>query len=177
MDTTHIIQETIEAQEFNKNLRDYLLHNFTAEGKTLTEWKRYFYITIPDDINFPIIIKLSQEIAIKYQIAARLRDEFSVQLAIQTQDRDTRYHSAYHEARAGHEAQFNKNLAADSCKSAALVAIHGLETAISHQRIIKEFWSDTCKTLTETRKLVEIMGRALAGDSYVHKDMVIKGVQ
>ena len=177
MPSEEIVKDLEEVQQFNAELREFLLNNFVVEDKTLTQWKRYFYVKIPDDINFLTIIKLTQEIAKKYQEAARLRDEFTVQLAILDQGKNSKYTNAYNNIRLEHERKYNKTLAADSCKVAATVAIHSLETAISHQKIVKEFWAETCRTLVEIRKHVEVMARALSGDSFTQRDLMFKTSQ
>lgn len=174
MAVEEIAQDLQEAQEFNGNLREFLLENFIIEDKTMTQWKRYFYVRIPEDVSFPVIIRLTQEVARKYQEASRFRDEFTVQLAILDQNKSTKYHAAFNEARTDHEVRHNKPLAAESCKSAASVAIKDVELAISNQKIIKDFWVETCRTLVEMRKHIEAMGRALAGDSWTQRDMVVR---
>ena len=66
-------------------------------------------------------------------------------------------------------------LAAESCKVAATLAVGDLENAISNQKVIHSFWVKTCDTLTEMRKLLELVGYALAGDARVQRDIVIRG--
>jgi hypothetical protein len=175
MDATEITQLISEATSFNAELREYLRTEFLIEGRTMTEWKRHFYVNIPDDINFAIIIRLTQEIARKYQEASRFRDEFNVQLAILDQGRSPRYNEAFVRAREAHDAlNTGRTLAAESCRAAANATLSDLDDAIANQRIVKDFWNETCKTLVEIRKNIEIIGRALAGDSYTQREMTIR---
>ena len=174
MEMKEITQEIQESQEFNNDLREFLAKNFLVEGKTMTEWKRHFFVKIPDEVSFPIIIRLTQEIARKYQEAARYRDEHAVQLTILDQTKIDRFNTAYNDARSSHESKHGKPLAADSCRAAASVITKDIEDAISQQKVIKDFWSNSCKTLVEIRKHVETMGRALAGDSFVQRDVIIR---
>jgi len=175
MDVTEITQPVAGATEFNAELREYLRTEFVIEGKTMTEWKRHFYVNIPDDLNFATIVRLTQEIARKYQEASRFRDEFNVQLAILDQGRAPRYNNAYVQAREAHDAlNTGRTLAAESCRAAANAALSDLDDAIANQKIVKDFWSETCKTLVEMRKNVEIIGRALAGDSYTQREMTVR---
>lgn len=175
MEITDIAQQVQEATQFNGDLRQYLMENFLVEGRTMTQWKRHFYVNIPEDMNFATIIRLTQEIATKYQEAARFRDEFSVQLAILDQSRQPRYNEAFNRIRQENSSMNNgRGLAAESCRAAANATLQDLDDAITNQTIIKNFWSETCKTLVEMRKNVEIIGRALAGDSWTQRDMVVR---
>jgi hypothetical protein len=175
MQVTEITNPAQRAQEFNGDLREYLTTNFVIEGRTMTEWKRHFFVSIPDDLNFATIVRLTQDIARKYQEASRFRDEFSVQLALLDQGRAPRYNEAYNNVRAEHDARnTGRTLAAESCRAAANAALSDLDDAIANQKIVKNFWSETCKTLVEMRKNVEIIGRALAGDSYTQREMTIR---
>lgn len=174
MDTEEITQDIQESQEFNNSLREFLASNFLVDGKTMTEWKRHFFVSVPEEVSFPIIIRLTQEIARKYQEAARYRDEHAVQLTILDQTRIDRFNTAYNDARSSHQTEHGRPLAADSCRAAASVVVRDIESAISQQKVIKDFWNDTCKTLVELRKHVETMGRALAGDSFTQRDVIIR---
>lgn len=175
MEMTDITIPVQVAQVFNRDLRTYLMENFLIEGRTMTQWKRHFYMNIPDDMNFATVVRLTQEIAKKYQEAARFRDEFTVQLAVLEQSRQPRFSEAWNNVRNQFTAENpGKTLAADSCRAAANVELQDLDAAITNQKIVKDFWTDTCKTLVEMRKNVEIIGRALAGDSWTQRDMVVR---
>ena len=175
MEVQEVTEPVREATQFNTDLRQYLLDNFLIEGKTMTEWKRHFFVAIPEEINFHTVIRLTQEIATKYQEAARFRDEFSVQLAIVEQSRQPRYNEAFNNVRNQYASENNgRTLAAESCKAAANATLQDLDDAINNQKIVKDFWNETCKTLVEMRKHVETIGRALGGDSWTQRDMVIK---
>jgi hypothetical protein len=86
-----------------------------------------------------------------------------------------KYNQVYNSVRTEHLRITKKALGVDSCKVAAQLAVRDVEDAISNQRIVKDFWTKTCETLVETRKLLEIAGRALTGDSHLNRDIVIKG--
>jgi hypothetical protein len=144
---------------------------------TLAEWKRYFYINIPEDITYQTIIDLGREIAIKYQEASYYRDLSTVTTSIIEQDMTIQYNNAYQAARIENETKFSKPLAADSCKIAATIAIKDIDDPLNVQKVIRDFWVKTCNTLVEVRKQVEILGYALAGDSRTNRDFVIKGAE
>lgn len=174
METKDVAAPLQEAQEFNDKLADFLSENFVMGGRTMTDWKRHLYVRIPEEVTYPILIKLSREITEKYQEAAKYRDEQTVQLAILEQTRGSRFNEAYTKARTASEEKFGKPLAADSCKVAASLAIKDIEDAISHQKVVQDFWKSSCVTLVEVRKNVEIMARALSGDAFAQRDMVVK---
>jgi hypothetical protein len=112
---------------------------------------------------------------VKYQRAAFFRDSQQVNLAIMEQNKAEKYHTEFQHIRIKHQEQFGKPLAAESCKSAALLAIKDIESAIGNQKVIHTFWVKTCDTLTEMRKLIELCGYALSGDSRVQRDFVVRG--
>jgi hypothetical protein len=174
METKEVAAPLPEAQEFNAKLADFLAENFIMGGRTMTDWKRHLYIKIPEEVTYPVLIKLAREVTEKYQEAAKYRDEQTVQLAILEQTKGGRYNEAYTKARRESEEKFRKPLAADSCKVAAALAVKDIEDAISHQKVVKDFWRDSCATLVEVRKHIEIMARALSGDAFAQRDMVIK---
>lgn len=169
-----IKQQVNQSQEFLNELQEYLGKSLLIEGKTMREWKRHFYIKIPDEITFPSVIILAAEVAQKYQEAASYRDEQTVQLTILEQTRADKYNEAYNKART-QSTKSGKPLAAESCKVAACLEVQEIESALSSQRVIRDFWTKTCDTLVEIRKLLETVGRALGGDAWTNRDFVVKG--
>ena len=170
-----IAKKLRETQEFCITVEKHISDNFLVEGKTMKEWKTYFKIDIPEEIVFPTVIKLGQEIWMKYQRAAYFRDSQQVQLAIMEQAKSDKYNNEYNSVRTDTQAKTGKPLAAESCKIAATLAVSDLDSAISNQRVIHNFWVKTCDTLTELRKLLELIGYALSGDARIHRDMTIRG--
>ena len=170
----NIEKDIKKTQAFCNSVNSYLQENFLIEGKTMKEWKIYFNIKIPEEINFPILIQLGQKIWQLYQRAAYFRDTQQVQLAIMEQSKADKFNTVYNNIRAETQSQTGKPLAAESCKVAATLEVKDLDNAINNQQIIHTFWVKTCTTLTELRKLLEQMGYALSGDVRIQKDFVIK---
>ncbi len=169
------IQERLkQTNEFLGGVSKFLDDNFIVEGRTLLQWKKWFKIDFPDDINFSTIIKISSSIAYKFQIAANYRDKQTVQMAILEQAKLEKYHTAYQVAQDKNKKEFNKPLAAESCRNEAILAVSDLEDAIQHQKVVKDFWVKTCNTLSEMRKLLELVGYALSTDARVNRDFVIR---
>ena len=162
------------AQEFTTQVEKYLDENFLVEGKTLRQWRAHFFIKIPDDINLGTLVDLAAQIWTKYQEAAYYRDKQHTQLAIMEQTKLDKYNEAYRDARRENEREHGKPLAAESCKVEATLAVKDLENAIRNQKVVKDFWAKSCETLTEMRKLLEIIGRALGADAYINKEFVVK---
>lgn len=168
-----------DAEEFNSKLGKYLDEAFKIvddEGNYLSirDWKKYFNVKIPENINFPILIELAIEISKKYQEAAYYRDKQNVQLAILERVRGDKYYLAYQNARESTRRESGKALAAESCKVEAILATKELEEAMNSQKIICDFWDRTCKTLTDIRKLIEIIGFALSGDAKTQRDFIVR---
>lgn len=167
-----INQKLLEAQEFLIELEKHIDKNLYIDGRTLPQWKRYFEIDIPDDVNPAVLIRLSAEIFKKYQVAANYRDRENIQMTILEQSKFERYHEAYINAQEQNKKQYGKPLAADSCKAVATVATLQIETIILNKKVIKDFWSKMCETLVELRKLLELMGYAITADSKAQRDLV-----
>jgi len=176
-DLKKIKEKTTETAEFLKELGAYLDDNFLVEGYTLSQWKKYFKIELPEDVSFPVIVEKAKEITSKYQKAAYYRDKQNVQMNILEQSESEEYGKAYNHARIENERKFNKPLAAESCKMAAADTpkVKGLKDAIATQGVIRDFWVKTCSTLVEVRKLLEQMGYALSADARLNKDFVVTG--
>jgi hypothetical protein len=121
-----------------------------------------------------VIVDLASQIFKLYQTASYFRDKQTIQMAVLEQTKSDKYNTAYNTARTENEIKFGKPLAADSCKVAATLEVKELEGAIANQKVVRDFWKKTCDTLSELRKLVELMGYALSSDSRVNKDMVVK---
>jgi len=169
-----------DTQEFLDSLGEHLDKNFRLVGTngkrhTVEQWKKYFHIEIPTEINFMTLVDLASQIFEKYQKAAFFRDKQVIQMSILEQSKSDKYNMAYQAARKETLNQFGKMLAADSCKVAANLEVKDIEDAIQNQSVTKEFWVRTCQTLTELRKLIELMCRALGSDAYMQKDIIIKG--
>ncbi|RLC02738.1 MAG: hypothetical protein DRH90_13140 [Deltaproteobacteria bacterium] len=162
-----------ETQEFTDEIESFLDNNFLVDGKTIDAWRRRLFVKIPEKLNFQSVIQLGADISAKYQLAARYRDRQAIQLAILERTKSDKYNAAYQAARKENEVKFKKPLAADSCKIAANIEVKDLENAIGNQKIIKDWWKATCDTLTEVRKLVETILRALGNDVNAEKDYVV----
>jgi len=178
VDTEQIKKTLDDSKEFLDGLSKFIDENFLIEGKTLVAWRKHFKVELPkkdEDITFHTLISISKDIIEKYQQAAYFRDKQTIQLTILEQSKFDTYHKEYQKVRTETEAKFNKPLAAESCKVHATLATMELEAALSTQKVVRDFWAKTCDTLTETRKLVEIIGFALAGDAKAQRDFVVKG--
>lgn len=180
-DTENIKGRLEDTQEFLSELNGYLDENFkiigrSGKGYSIDTWREHFVVKIPptEEITFPTLIQLSAEIFKKYQEAAFYRDKQGVQMTVLEQSKFEKYHTAYQSARNRTEKAFGKPLAAESCKVEATLATKHLEDAIANQKVIKDFWNKTCETLTELRKLIEIMSYSLSGDAKVSRDFVVR---
>lgn len=180
-ETENIKQRLDDTKEFLSELNTYLDDNFkiigrSGNGYSIDTWREHFVIKIPpsEEITFPVLVNLATEIFKKYQEAAYYRDKQGIQMTVLEQAKFEKYHTAYQTARSKNEKEFGKPLAAESCKVEATLATKHLEDAITNQRVIKDFWNKTCETLTELRKLVEIMSYALSGDAKVSRDFVVR---
>lgn len=163
-----------EAHQFNRELGEFLYKNFVINDRTIPAWKRHFHVEIPEEINFSLLIKKGAEVARKYQEATFFRERQMVQLAILEQTKTNKYHTAYNTAREAHQEKFGKNLAADSCKVVASLAIKDIEEAIANQKVVSDFWNKTCASLIEMRKHLELMGHALSAEARAGRDFVYK---
>lgn len=169
-----------DTQKFLEKLSTYLDDNFkicgvTGIGYSIEEWKVHFHVDIPDEITFPVLVNLAAEVFDKYQQAVYFRDKQMVQMSILEQTKAEKFHQSYQDARLTNEQKFGKPLAAESCKVSATLATKDLEDAVSNQKVTKDFWHKTCETLTELRKLLELMGYALSSDARVNRDFVVRG--
>lgn len=162
-----------EIKEFTDKINQHIESTFIIDGKTLKEWKRDLKVKFPEDINFHTIVELAKDIAKKFQVASYYRDRQTVYSNVLEQNKTEKYNRAYQWAQEKSRAEFGKNLAADSCKIAASIEIQDLENVINAQRVVKEFWVKSCDTLTEMRKLTELIGYALSADSRIQRDVVI----
>lgn len=163
-----------QAEEFNHRLGEFLDKNLLINNKNLRHWRRHFHVQIPEEVNFGVIIAKGAEISRKYQEAAFYRDRENIQLAILEQSRVDKYNTAYNAVRREHQEKYGKRLAAESCKTAALLEVKDIEDAISNQKVMSEFWGKTCAILTETRKHLELMGHALSAEVRVGRDFIYK---
>jgi hypothetical protein len=166
-----------ETQEFCSKVEKHLDENFLIEGKTMIAWKKHFKISIPEELNFLSLVSLAQEVMVKYQLAAFYRDSQHVTLTIMEHAKSEKYNTEFQFARTEYQKEHGRSLAAESCKVAATLAVTDLEAAIANQKVIHDFWVKTANTLTELRKLLELVARALSGDAHVQRDFVIKGGQ
>ena len=82
MERHDIGQRIQEGQEFCRELSRYANDNIVFEGKTLGQWRREFWVKIPEDMNFAALAKLSALIAAKYQHAAFYRDTQNISLVV-----------------------------------------------------------------------------------------------
>jgi hypothetical protein len=174
-DIDRIVQKFKDAQDFNYKLSEHLKESLVLDGKTPYQWKKHFKVDIPDEVNPMIILELCADVFTKYQEAAMYRDKQTMQLTILEQSKEDKYNFAFHKARKDHEEKFKKNLSAKSCEIEATLAIKDIKDAIANQKIVKDFWKSTCDTLTELRKLLEMMGFALNTDARINNEVKFYG--
>ena len=174
-DIEAITEQFNNAQSFNDNLSGYLNDNLKFGDKSPREWKKHFFVKLPSHIEFNNLVEIASEIFTKYQQASAMRDKENMQLTILEQSIKDKHNAAYQHARDEHEKKFKKGLSAKSCEVAADLAVKDLEDAISNQKVARDFWKSTCDTLTELRKLLEMMGYALSNDARVSKGFTVLG--
>lgn len=162
-------------QEFCQIVEKHIEDNFIIEGKSMVEWKRHFYIQIPENLDFHAVVMLAADLWSKCQEVARYRDAQQVQLAIMEQSKSDKYLTEYNAIRASTQAESGRPLAADSCKVHATLAVKELDGAIGNQKVVHSFWVKTYDTLTEMRKLLEIIGYAVSADLKLNQEINIRG--
>jgi len=168
-----IEQKVEDSKDFLKQVKRFVDKNFIINGKTFDEWEEYFKVKIPNNIDFTVLVHLATEVGNKFQEAAYFRDQQMVKLAILDQERSDRMIKAYNKVRLQHQEEYNKNLSAKSCEMAASLHVKSLDDAMVIQKAVKEFWTKTCVTLTETRKILEVIGYALGADVRAQKDFKV----
>lgn len=164
-----------DTSQYIEELNKYIGSHFLINDSTVLEWKKFFEVKIPDEVTFPVLIELSREIAYKFQRASYFRDISMIGMAVTEQSRFNKYHETYNDVRVETQRETGKPLAAESCKVAAIMATKAIEGTLSEQKVIKDFWVKMCDSLTEIRKLVELMGYALSSDARVQRDFVVRG--
>lgn len=162
-----------ETQELTKSIDHLVRKQIVFDGHTLDEWRRVLKVDIPSNIDVPTLIQLSIDIGKKYQTASFYRERQNFSVSILEQERAEKWKQAYDNTRAKHQQEFNKPLAAKSCEVAADLTVKEFDDAVNLQKTIQDFWNRRVSTLSELRKIVEIMSYSIGADARMQRDVNI----
>lgn len=143
--------ETIH-DSFSKLLKE----RFTINGKSMEEWREYFYVdTINVDLNPENCKTLAGQIANLYQEASYLKAVASAKLQMLEKTSETTYRERYTAIVEEWRQGGGKVPAAATLEQLAKFEQDDVYSAVSIAKVAKAFWGDILNGLHECRKTVE----------------------
>ena len=175
MEDEKIVSDLEAACKAIGSLEAHLDSTFKIDGKTRKEWRVKLHVAFPEtEMTFADVIRLGSKIANNYQVAAHYRDKQTLTIDALGRAKQDKYNESYQEILDTYVAKTGKALAQKSCEVKASVSVKDIDGAISTLKVTRDFWQKTCDTLHEARRTLEIISRAMAGESMVGRDFVVK---
>ena len=138
-------------QEYSKQFSE----RYCIQGKPMAEWRRYFKINIPPDLNPRTAIHLDMCLMGLYQEASDYKTDAELRLHSVQSTTKSLTRDKYNELLIGYKASGTKIPAAATLNTEAEAA-HGKELdSLVHIEIELIFWKGVLNSLQECRKLVE----------------------
>jgi DNA gyrase/topoisomerase IV subunit B len=173
-DTIQRLREGKKAHdEFAKRFREqYLIANKSTE-----EWKEYFKLTLPPDLNTHTCQEMDTQIMELYQEASFLKAEVEARLTAYKNTNSDRYRARYAQLVSEYEKKGQRLPARDTLAVLAETVISSSSKgAIVHAEIELAFWKEILSSLGNSRKLIEnvtmnlnIEAKALQTSFYLDK--------
>lgn len=179
-----ISKEEVEAKELidqlrkGKKLHEEFSKNFNSlykiAGKLMSEWKQYFKVKIPSDLNPQTCLSIGSKIIGFYQEASFLKAEAEARLAAYKSATDDKYRTRYAELVTEYKAESKKIPAKDTLAELASYDIGDIKNALVHSEIELAFWKEMLNNLNHARKTIEnatiglgIEAKALQSEKYI----------
>lgn len=151
--------QVVKSVEDGKELHDHFAKQFrkdyTVAGKTLGEWKSYFKVNVPPDLNPQTCRDVDTKIMSLHQEASYYKAEAEAKHSILKASNANQYRTEFNAIVSEHRALGKKVPAAATLASLAEYATGTIKNAVAHSEIELGFWKEILSDLANARKIVE----------------------
>lgn len=153
-------QDIINQLRKSKKLYDDFTNQFYTQykisGKLINEWKYYFKITVPPDINTATAKQLASRLSELHQEASFMKSAAEARLQACKANSSNVYREEYARLVAEYRSKGEKLPAKDTLVALAEKAVGALQDMTVHIEIELSFWKEILNDLANVRKLIDI---------------------
>jgi hypothetical protein len=171
-----LIDQLRNGKKLHDDFAKVFREKYTISGKHISEWKEYFKVTMPPDLNPQKCLVLDTQLIELYQEASFFKAEVESRLASYKSANQDRYRAKYAELVAEFSQVGKKLPAKDTLVALAEHATSDIINAQVHGEIELAFWKEILNHLTNCRKLLDnatinlgIEAKALSGANRIEK--------
>ena len=128
---------------------------YKISGKLMSEWKKYFKVSLPPDLNPQLAQGLDAKLMDLHQEASFYKAEADARAAAYKTANNERFRNQYSTLVTEYKAGGGKLPAKDTLENLANHAIADTKDGEVHAEIEQAFWAEVIKDLTNSRKLLE----------------------
>ena len=153
---TAMIEKLKDSKELYSEYSKQFSERYSVNGRTLAEWKMYFKISVPPDLNPATAKHLSMQLMDLYQEASMLKTDAELRLHAANNVTKSMTRDKYNALLVEYKGNGGKIPAAATLTTEAEAACGKELDAITHIEIELTFWKGILNSLQECRKLVEV---------------------
>jgi len=128
---------------------------YLISGKLIEEWKEYFRVNIPPDLNPATCTAFDSKLSDLHQQASFLKAEAEARLAALNNANNQQYRASYTALVEEFKSSQKKLPAKDTLSILAEESIKNTKDSITHAEIELAFWKEVLSDLGNTRRLIE----------------------
>ncbi len=152
-----LFDKILLGEEVHASFSKLLQENFKINGKSMKDWRDYFYVEMPiDNLTPGICKKISGEIAKLYQEASFYYSVANAETQLLERSSDSSYREKYTAIVANWKKEQESKLpAAATLEILAKFEQDDVYSATAKIKVAKGFWKDVLDSLDTCRKLID----------------------
>jgi hypothetical protein len=151
--------ELIEQLRQSKKLHDQFAHQFKNQykiaGKLMADWRDYFKIQLPQDLNPQSCQILGMKLLELHQEASFMKAEAEARVSAYRSASDDQYRKKFGKLVEEYKAPGKKLPSKDTLCALAELDMGNVKNALVHAEIELDFWDEVLDDLSNSRKLIE----------------------
>jgi hypothetical protein len=129
--------------------------SYTIAGQSIGEWKAYFRVKIPPDLNTQTCQEVDVRLIELHQEASFLKAEAEARLSAYRSANNDRYRARFAQLISEYEQAGKKRPAQGTIDTLAEHAIGDIKNALVHAELELAFWKEILSDLQNSRKIIK----------------------
>ena len=158
-DNQELAQDMVDRLEISRDLYQKFAKTFSSryyvDDKSLDEWRRYFRVDVPSDLNPEMARHLSMRLMELYQEACYFKTQAEMKLHYANSSNKSRYREKFNDLLVGYKMGDKRIPSRETINTEAEAHIGKELDSVAHIEIELSFWKGILASLQECRKLVE----------------------
>jgi len=171
-----LIMQLRKSKKVHDKFAEQFKNKYRISGKIMSEWKEYFRVALPPDLNPRTAQQLDAKFIELHQEASFYKAEAEARLTAYSHANNERYRDQFAALVAEYKVKGEKLPAKDTLVALSEHAIADTKDGEVHAEIECNFWAEILKDLANSRKLLEnavlslsVEMKALGYEKYLDK--------